>query len=453
MANPRQFRGMSHELKAGLGLSPNILDEATKTPLPPDSAGPSGTSRPKRKEPAVPASEILAYPLTVGDAHEEIARLRALVEESTATATRLREERSNLRAENAILRHDLGIAQARVRDLEEMNILLREAPRQTAAPRNVPTPVPPDDPPRPALFTCFGEALPPGVGYNKGYTDAPIFDGTDREKYKNWKRAILRKLKMSACLYPTPDAGIMYMASKLDDIAADILNDAIDNGEAGDVATAFQLLDDAFEDSDEYGTALAAMDKLKMGTDDSVDTFLAKWSKLNIKLGRDKNSRPAVTEFRNKLPAAISSRLLNLPPKCTLQQLVEQARWVEQNLVQLNHAHPRDSAAKPSTAHNRAAPKPAPHTTTPTPTLTLLGAGRVPIPKLDDAAKKAAIEQNLCFRCRMPGHRAFNCPNFDSTADRARSAPLPRAASAPVATVAPPTEDTTAAPAPAQSEN
>ena len=56
------------------------------------------------------------------------------------------------------------------------------------------------------------------------------------------------------------------MASRLAGVAADILNQAIDEGgpEADDVASAFHLLDYSFQDSDEYGTALAAMDPLIM---------------------------------------------------------------------------------------------------------------------------------------------------------------------------------------------
>ena len=71
------------------------------------------------------------------------------------------------------------------------------------------------------------------------------------------------------------------------------------------------------------------MDRLIMKADDTVDTFLAKWNKLNIKLGCHKNSRPAVTEFCNTAPR---------------------------------------------------------------------------IPRLDEAAKQLAREQDLCFRCRKPGH-------------------------------------------------
>ena len=190
----------------------------------------------------------------------------------------------------------------------------------------------------PALVTFLGESLPAVVGLNKSYTDAPVFDGTDRELYKDWKHAVLRKLKMSACLYPTPESGVLYMASRLAGVAADILNHAIDEGEpeADDVASAFLLLDDSFQDSDEYGTALAAMECLIMKANDTFDTFLAKWNKFNIKLGRDKNSRPAITEFRNKLPASLTSKLLDLRPTSTLAQLVERACWVEQNLIQLN---------------------------------------------------------------------------------------------------------------------
>jgi hypothetical protein len=35
----------------------------------------------------------------------------------------------------------------------------------------------------------------------------------------------------------------------------------------------------------------------------SMDSFLAKWQKLNIKLGRDQDSRPAIQDVLNKMPA------------------------------------------------------------------------------------------------------------------------------------------------------
>ena len=291
----------------------------------------------------------------------------------------------------------------------------------------------------PALVTCLGESLPAGVGLNKSYTDAPVFEGSDRELYKDWKQAVLRKLKMSACLYPTPESGVLYMASRLAGIAADILNDAIDEGEpeADDVASAFLLLDDSFQDSDEYKTALAAMERLTMKADDTVDTFLGKWNKLNIKLGRHKNSRPAVTEFRNKLPASLTSKLLDLRPTSTLAQLVECARWVEQNLIQLNQSHPRESKP-PSTNRTRiplartsVIPSPssapsAPQTNT-----------NPRIPHLDEAAKQLSREQDLCFRCRKPGHRAANCTPFSSK-DRPQNPTRPPA---PVAGVKPVKEE------------
>ena len=82
---------------------------------------------------------------------------------------------------------------------------------------------------------------------------------------------------MSACLYPTPESGVLCIASRLAGVAADILNHAIDKGEpeADDVPSAFLLLDDSFQDSNEYGTALAALERLIMKADDTVDTFLA----------------------------------------------------------------------------------------------------------------------------------------------------------------------------------
>ena len=260
----------------------------------------------------------------------------------------------------------------------------------------------------PALVTYLGKSLPAGVGLNKSYTDVPVFDGWDRKLYKYWKRAVLRELKMSACLYPTAESGVLYMASRLAGVAADIRNHGIDEGEpeADNVASAFLLLDESFQDFDKYGTALAAMYCLIIKADDTVDTSLAKWNKLNIKLDRDKNSRPAVTQFRNQLPASITSKLLDLKPTSTLAPLVERARWVEQNLIQLNHCHPRKSKP-PRTTRTRIPLACTSVTPSPSSAQSAPQTNTTPhIPRLVDAAKQLAREQNLCFRCRKPGHRA-----------------------------------------------
>ena len=269
----------------------------------------------------------------------------------------------------------LTVAHARIQDLTEIYSCLRRttsnpalaranenaepppSPEFPAPPVSRQSSVLPPGPSRlssPALVTCLGECPPAGVGLNKSYTDTPVFHSSDRELYKEWKRAVLRKLKMSASLYSTPESGVLYMASQLAGVAADILNHAIDEGEleADDVVSAFHWLDDSFQDSDEYGTALAAMDHLIMKADDTVDTFLAKWNKLKIKLGRDKNSRPAVTKFRNKLHASLTSKVLDLRPTSALAELVERACRVEKNLIQLNHSHPRESKP-PSTTRTR----------------------------------------------------------------------------------------------------
>ena len=102
------------------------------------------------------------------------------------------------------------------------------------------------------MVTCLGESLPASVGLNKSYTDAFICEGSDSELYKHWKHVVFHKPKMSACLYPMPESGVQYMASRLAGVVAHILNHTTDEGEpeADDVASAFLPLDDSFQDSD-----------------------------------------------------------------------------------------------------------------------------------------------------------------------------------------------------------
>ena len=62
------------------------------------------------------------------------------------------------------------------------------------------------------------------------------------------------------------------------------------------------------------------------------------WQKLNIKLGRDQDSRPAIQEVPNKMPAALGARLLSF--RFTIMgQPIDQARIIEQNLAQFRMAH------------------------------------------------------------------------------------------------------------------
>ena len=221
---------------------------------------------------------------------------------------------------------------------------------------------------------------------------------------------------MSPCLYTTPKSGVLYMSSRLAGVVAEFLKHAIDEGEpeAVDVTSAFLLFDDSFQDSDKYGTALAAMGCLIMKAYNTVDKFLAKWNKFNIKVDCDKNSRPALTAFHNKLPASITSKLLNLRPTWTLAQLIEHARWVEQNLIQLNHSHPHESKP-PNTNRTRTPLAYTSATSSHSSALTAPKTNTAPrIPRLDEAAIQLAHEQDLCFPCRMPGHQAANCSSLSS---------------------------------------
>ena len=127
-----------------------------------------------------------------------------------------------------------------------------------------------------------------------------------------------------------------------------------------------------------------------MKADNTADTFLAKWKMRNMHLGSDKNTRPAITEFRNKLPASLTSMLHDLGPTSTIAQLTEHARRVEQNLIRLNHSQPRESIppstnrtriplARTSITRSPSSAQTAPETNT--------AAG---IPRLNEAGKKLA---------------------------------------------------------------
>ena len=154
------------------------------------------------------------------DRLQEVARQTSCAPGETmpeATET----ENLALRTRVAQLETDLAVAHDRIRDLTEINSLPRRTTSNPAPARAIEQaepPPPPELPPppdshqssmpppghsrlsSPALLTCLGGSLPPGVGLNKSYTDAPVFESSDRELYKDWKRAVLRKLRLSACL-------------------------------------------------------------------------------------------------------------------------------------------------------------------------------------------------------------------------------------------------------------
>ncbi|KAN0086994.1 hypothetical protein V8E54_000682 [Elaphomyces granulatus] len=261
--------------------------------------------------------------------------------------------------------------------------------------------------PRLILITCFGESLPPDVGYNKSFADAPIFDGSDKEKYKPWKRALKNKLKNSACLFPTPSAGVDYVLSRLADLPWDIVNNALENSDDGvaSVEAALALLDKTFLDADEYGSALVAMKKLKMTSEDSVDGFLAQWQKLNIKLGRDQDSRPAIQEVLNKMPAALGARLLSFR-FVTMGQLIDQARIIEQNLAQFRIMHPREQVTTKQAAPSQRFVTPRPPTTASNPTKPTTPTSTKPQVSAD---RQALMATGSCFICHQRGHLMKDC--------------------------------------------
>jgi hypothetical protein len=405
-------------------------------------------------------SEVNPIILTAAEARDEVGRLRILVarmQQAREPSQDLEEMSTAARQaarEAATLRKELEEKTTRIQELEELNESLRQraaasppvprmqlrhsapAPRAPAPLASVeaqPEPASHEgDAGRPPLTTAFGEVLPLGEGYNKSYADAPIFDGTEREKYKAWKRAVMRKLKASACLYRTPAAGVAYVLSRL----ATLPKKMIDQADPDTPAEALEILDDAFLDHDEYGTALAALEKLKMAPGETVDIFLAKWRDLNIHLERSENSKPAIREFRSKLLVSLSNRLIG-QEFATLAALARSARIVERDIADLNTFHPRQPNSRQSSAAPMTSPRPTPPTTAasgPSPAATPR-AGTAP-PSLPrpagpkppmSAERQALLASGKCFYCKEPGHRRAECPK----------APPLRASVAPVAPVQP----------------
>ena len=113
-----------------------------------------------------------------------------------------------LRTRLTQLEGDLAVAHARIQDLTQVNSFLRctaSNPAPTRANESTEPPPPSELSPLPEslqtsipplghsrlssapLVTCLGESLPAGVGLNKSDPNAPVFNGMDRELYKDRK--------------------------------------------------------------------------------------------------------------------------------------------------------------------------------------------------------------------------------------------------------------------------
>lgn len=356
---------------------------------------------PSTNNPDVTIARANPLTLTVKEARDEVSRLRTLLAradenhdpdlkrklvEAAETVTRLRAERDAAR--NELARQEVALT-----ELRELNSLLRQ--KADPAATRVLSLTPGTE--RPQLVSAMGEVLPPGYGYNKSYADAPVYDG-DRLKYKAWKRALVRKLRASACLYPDPTSGVEYALSRLSGLPEKMVVQA----DPLTVEKMLEILDAANLDHDEYGTALNAMEKLQMAATESADEFLARWRELNLHLERDENSRPAIREFRGKLPASIANRLVGTTYP-TLSALMDRARVIERDLADLNASHPR-KAATTTTSAKHAIPAGQP-------------TGSVARSATPPAARKpwtpeqkALAEAGLCFHCKKPGHMSTSCP-------------------------------------------
>jgi hypothetical protein len=147
-----------------------------------------------------------------------------------------------------------------------------------------------------------------------------------------WKRAVRNKLRSNADHYPTEEAKLGYVLSRVEQPAGDILEPYPDDNDAAVPLTTYTQVFEALERV--YGTPnkeylyQGQFERLEQGNTD-FNAFIAGFYRLAAPLRRDENS--LLNSFRRKLFPTMQRHVIGRQNE-SLEELVEFCRRVDDDL-------------------------------------------------------------------------------------------------------------------------
>jgi hypothetical protein len=330
------------------------------------------------------------------DNHRELEELR--VELATRTT-----ERDAAVRENDLLK-------------ELLSVYRNKLPQRAVSPMEDPTPTPNLEPPP-------SQERPRPEKTSK-IPDAPVFTDGKTPTFDAWKRAVRNKLRSNADHYPTEEAKLGYVLSRIEQPASDILEPYLDDDAATPLAThtqVFEALERVYGVPNKEYLYQGQFELLEQGNTD-FNAFVAEFYRLSAPLRRDEGS--LLNSFRRKLSPTMQ-RLTIGRQNDSLEDLIEFCRRVDDDL-KIQQQSRRNASSTPSSRSSHSAtrtvspststaPTSARTTTTPAPARTALDPNsfvRSQTPKTNTtyAEREQLKAQGLCFQCKQPGHLASDCP-------------------------------------------
>jgi len=228
-----------------------------------------------------------------------------------------------------------------------------------------------------------------------------LVDGKD-PKFESWLIDVEGKLEANADHYPTAQARMAYVKSMCKGEAANHLlarmrKDSPDRYH--DVDDIFDHLRTLYQDANRVINAKMELRRLMM-RDTKFQPFLSQF----VLLAQDAGL--AASEWKEDLFYKLSFELQRAmikesnDPRVSYQEFVKECSTTANRLEQINTSEKRARPRKTDTY-------PRPGESYPNPATPKAKNGSEGLPWLE---RKKLMEENKCFNCKLPGHRAFDCP-------------------------------------------
>jgi Zinc knuckle len=325
---------------------------------------------------------------------------------------KLQQELESVRRENDLRKELLSVYQN-----TSATVAAQRAALPVEDPVDDPTPVN-----RTASPTTTSAGDRPRAEKTSKIPDAPVFKDGQIPTFDAWRRAIRNKLRSNYDHYPTEEAKLGYVLSRVEQPASDILEPYLDDDAVQPITTHTQVLE-ALEKV--YGTPnkeymyQGQFERLEQRNSD-FNSFVAEFYRLAAPLRRDENS--LLSSFRRKLSPTMQRYMIGRPYE-SLESLIEFCRRVDDDLKlqqqqsrrNITYAPFSRSSTRTVTPATPSTPNPVRKTATAAPTGATIDPNtfvRASTPRANVTfeEREQLKAQGRCFLCKQPGHIASECP-------------------------------------------